>query len=140
MTEQELAGLVKKAPVRKAGAAKPTSTQRMQALGRLPKGTLNKTEKRFADYLAMKQIAGEVLWWRFEGLKLMLAPNTSLTIDFNVMMKNGELHMIDVKGSKAMVTDDFRVKAKVAAATFPFAFFTAIPRGRTGYEWDIEAI
>ncbi|MDR1660895.1 MAG: hypothetical protein LBR95_00470 [Azoarcus sp.] len=39
------------------------------ALGRLKPGQMNKTE---AEY-ALRQQAGEVLWYRFEGVKLRLA-------------------------------------------------------------------
>lgn len=141
MTDQDLAGLTVRNGAKLAAPAKPkTATQNMQALGRLPKGTMNKTETRFEQYLAMLTLSGEVLWHRFEGIKLMLAPNTSITIDFAVMMRSGELHMIDVKGSIAMISEDFKAKAKIAAATYPFRFFTAIPRGRTGHEWDITQI
>lgn len=148
MTDQELAGLT----ARKAGAtAKPgakaappakasNGKQKLQALGRLPKGQLNKTEERYADLLRMRVIAGEVLWWTFEGITLRLAPKTTITIDFAVMMANGELHMIDVKGSLHMLQDDAHAKTKIAADKFPFAFFYAVPRGRTGHEWDLKAV
>lgn len=139
MTEQELAGLTKKPATRKPLAQK-TGTQRLQALGRLPKGVMNKTETRFAEYLAMRMLAGDIAWWKFEGIKLSLAPNTSITIDFNVMMSNGELHMIDVKPSKALIADDAHAKTKIAAAMYPFQFFYAIPRGKTGYEWDVSPV
>jgi hypothetical protein len=141
LTELELAGLVKKGPARgKAKAAKSNSAQRLQALGRLPKGQLNKTEQRYADHLAMRVLAGEVLWWKFEGMKFMIAPNTSLTPDFNVMLANGELHMIDTKGSLDIIADDAHAKTKVAASMFPFSFFYAVPRGRTGYEWALTKV
>ena len=47
--------------------------------------------------------------------------------------------MIDVKGSKAMVTDDARAKMKVAAELYPFVFKVAYPRAK-GEGWDIEEI
>lgn len=145
MTDQELAGLTarkggatvaKTAPV----AAAPNRKQKLQALGRLPKGVMNKSEERYAQLLALRVIAGEVLWWDFEGMTLRLAPKTTITIDFNVMMANGELHMIDVKGSLHMIEDDAHAKTKIAAAKFPFAFFYAVPRGRTGHDWDLKAV
>lgn len=141
LSDQELAGLNLKGS--KPAAPKPaskTGVQSMQALGRLPPGTMNKTETRFAEYLAMRSLAGEVLWWKFEGIRLVLAPKTSITIDFAVMVKSGELHMIDVKGSLAILSDDAHAKTKIAAATFPFAFFYAVPRGRTGHEWDVTPV
>lgn len=139
LTDQELAGLTVRKGAKPAAKAK-TTTQNMQALGRLPKGVMNKTETRFAEKLAMRVLAGEVVWWKFEGMKFMLAPNTSITPDFNVMLASGELQMIDTKGSLAMLADDAHAKTKIAASMFPFSFFYAIPRGRTGHEWDIKQI
>ena len=138
LSNQELAGLTgKRAP---ATAKKPSAASGVQALGRLPAGTMNKTEARFAEHLAMRALAGEVAWWKFESIKLLLAPKTSLTIDFAVMLASGALQMIDVKGSMAMITDDASAKTKIAAAMYPFPFFYAVPRGRTGHNWDIKAV
>lgn len=144
MTDQELAGLTARkggATVKAAPAtAAPNRKKKLQALGRLPKGVMNKTEERYAELLRMKVLAGEVLWWEFEGMTLRLAPKTTITIDFNVMMASGELHMIDVKGSLHMIEDDAHAKTKIAADKFPFAFFYAVPRGRTGHDWDLKAV
>lgn len=118
---------------------KKTGVQRMQALGRLKTGQMNKTEERFAQWLELERYAGRVLWWKFEGIKLMLAKSTSLTVDFAVLPDTGVLTMIDVKGSKAMVTDDARAKMKIAAELYPFVFKLAYPRPN-GEGWDIEEI
>ena len=120
-------------------AAKQNGTQRMQALGRMKTGQMNKTEERFAQMLELERYAGRVKWWKFEGIKLMLAKNTSITVDFAVLPDTGILTMIDVKGSKAMVTDDARVKMKLAAELYPFVFKLAYPRAK-GEGWDIEEI
>ena len=120
-------------------APKKTVTQRMQALGRMKTGQMNKTEERFAQMLELERHAGKVQWWKFEGIKLMLAKNTSITVDFGVLPDTGILTMIDVKGSKAMVTDDARVKMKLAAELYPFVFKLAYPRAK-GEGWDIEEI
>lgn len=97
------------------------------ALGRLKTGTMNNTEKAYAAHLDLLHKAGEVLWFRFEGVKLRLADNTFLTVDFAVMTASGLLEMIDVKGSPAIYTDDAKVKMKVAADTYPFVFKVAFP-------------
>lgn len=120
-------------------AAKQTGTQRMQALGRMKTGEMNKTEARFAQLLELERHAGKVKWWKFEGIRLMLAKNTSLTVDFAILPETDILTLIDVKGSKAMVTDDARVKMKVAAEMYPFVFKIAYPRAK-GEGWDIEEI
>lgn len=120
-------------------AAKQNGTQRMQALGRMKTGQMNKTEERFAQMLELERHAGKVKWWKFEAIKLMLAKNTSLTVDFAILPETDILTLIDVKGSKAMVTDDARVKMKVAAEMYPFVFKIAYPRAK-GEGWDIEEI
>lgn len=89
------------------------------ALGRLKTGAMNKTEAAYDAHLALLQHAGEILWRRFEGLKLRLADNTFYTPDFAVMAADGVMEMHEVKG---FWTDDARVKIKVAAEQYPFRF------------------
>lgn len=128
---------------RKAKPEKPaeTGTQKMQALGRLKTGEMNKTEARFAQYLDLQKHAGAVQWWKFEGIKLMLAKNTSITVDFAILPSDGVLTMLDVKGSKAIFTDDARAKMKIAAAMYPFVFKVAYPKPKgEGGGWIIEEI
>ena len=133
-TEADIERLKQRKP-----AAKQNGTQRMQALGRMKTGQMNKTEERFAQMLELERHAGKVQWWKFEGIKLMLAKNTSLTVDFAILPETDILTLIDVKGSKAMVTDDARVKMKLAAELYPFVFKLAYPRAK-GEGWDIEEI
>ncbi|MDE4918300.1 hypothetical protein ACUXAV_000339 [Cupriavidus metallidurans] len=114
--------------------------KRNQAKGRLPRGTMNKTEARYGIYLDQQKLAGAVLWWNFEGIKLMLAKNTSITIDFAVMSASGVLEMHDVKGAKAMIEDDARAKTKVAAALYPFVFKFVYPAGKGSDGWIEEEI
>jgi len=99
--------------------------KRLQALGRMKAGALNQTEKAYAALLERRKYAGEVVWYRFEGVKLRLADNTFYTPDFAVMLSSGEMEMHEVKG---FWTDDARVKIKVAASQYPFRF-VAIKKG-----------
>jgi hypothetical protein len=103
------------------------------ALGRLKSGSMNKTEAAYDQHLYLRQCAGEILWRKFEGIKLRLADNTFLTVDFNVMAADGVMEMHDVKGHW---TDDARVKMKVAADLYPFRF-VAVKKTKTG--WEEEA-
>lgn len=91
----------------------------MQALGRLKAGTMNKTEALYAQNLEARKQAGEIVWYKFEGIKLRLADNTFYTPDFFIMLANGELEVREVKG---FWTDDGLVKIKVAASIYPFRF------------------
>lgn len=101
-----------------------------KALGRLPKGKMNKTEEQYARILEQRKMCGEILWYKFEGMKFMLADNTSYTPDFCVLMKDGQMQMHEVKG---YWLDDARVKIKVAAAQFPFAFI-AVKKNKGTFE------
>jgi hypothetical protein len=126
-TEQQLADHL--AQQRSANA----NTARF-ALGRMPTGTMNKTEARYASHLETLKLAGEVLWYRFEAIKLRLADNTFYTCDFAVMEADGTLAMHEVKGGFWM--EDARVKTKVAAAQYPFRFMGVMPNKNGG--WKIE--
>lgn len=100
--------------------------QSMQALGRLPVGTMNKTEAAYDAHLAGLQMTGQILWRKFEGIKLRLADNTFYTPDFFVMDADRGLVVHEVKG---FMTDDALVKIKVAAELYPiFRFFLARTR------------
>ncbi|WP_249179853.1 MULTISPECIES: hypothetical protein [Burkholderia cepacia complex] len=111
----------------------PSPIERMQQLGRMPKGRMNKTEAAYADVLAARLHAGEILWFRFEALKLRLADRTFITIDFPVITAGGALEFHEVKGRW---TDDARAKTKMAAEQFPFRFLAIQRDGRHG--WRIE--
>lgn len=89
------------------------------ALGRLKRGQMNKTEAEYERELELRQVAGEVEWFRFEGLKLRLADSTFYTPDFAVMLAGGQMECHEVKGHWQ---DDARVKIKVAAEQYPFRF------------------
>lgn len=106
------------------------------ALGRLKTGEMNKTEQAYSDHLNLLKHAGEILWHKFEPIKLRLADNTFYSPDFMVMNKDGLLEMHEVKGFWA---DDARVKIKVAAATFPFRFIAIKAKTKKdGGGWSIE--
>jgi len=105
------------------------------ALGRLPAGTMNKTEALYASELELRRRAGDILWYKFEGLKLRLADNTFLTVDFVVMRSDSELEMHEVKG---FMQEDANVKLKVASGMYPFRFLL-IRKGKKG-SWDISEI
>lgn len=141
-TEEEFNQLQARQAKSKSPAPKQsTSKAKLHALGRKKKGEMNATEARFANYLRGLEITGEILWWRHEGIKLQLADNTTLTVDFNVMYADGLLVMIDVKGAKAIIEEDAKVKLKVAAGQFPFVFRYAFPRQKKdGGGWIFEDI
>lgn len=102
------------------------------ALGRLPSESMNKTEQEYAQELGLRLRAGEILWFRFEGIKLRLADKTFYTPDFAVMLSNGTMELHEVKG---VWRDDARVKIKVAAKAYPFRFIAVTKKGSG---WRLE--
>jgi hypothetical protein len=108
-----------------------TPVQRMQQLGRIGTGRMNKTEAAYELEVLKPQLhAGEILFYRFEAIKLRLADNTFITIDFPVITAAGQLEFREVKGRW---TDDARAKTKIAAAQFPFRFIAIHRVGRHGW-------
>jgi len=103
-----------------------------QALGRLKTGQMNNTEKAYEAHLSALKHAGQILWYKFEGIKYRLADNTFYTPDFAVMLANGQMEAHEVKG---FWTDDARVKIKVAADMYPFQF-VAVKKVKK--EWSFE--
>lgn len=117
-------------------APNPTAKERMQALGRLKPGEMNKTEARYAAHLeAMKQ-RGEIHWYKFEGLKFRLADKTFYTPDFAVMVADGHIELHEVKG---YWQDDAKVKIKIAADMYPMRFLAVmvLPH-KQGGGWSYE--
>ena len=113
-----------------------TAHRAFQALGRLKVGTMNKTEAAYAATLDERLHAGEVAWFKFEGIKLRLADNTFYTPDFAVMLSDGALEMHEVKG---FWQDDARVKIKIAAELYPMRFIGVRVRNKKeGGGWSIE--
>ena len=108
----------------------------MYALGRLKTGAMNKTESSYSQYLETLRHAGEIVWFKFEGVKLRLADNTFYTPDFMVMGANGLIEMHEVKG---FWMDDARAKIKIAADMYPFRFLAIKAKAKkNGGGWDQE--
>lgn len=112
------------------------SKAKLQALGRLKAGQMNKTEQAYASTLQQRQYAGEVAWFKFEGIKLRLADNTFYSPDFAVMLADGSMEMHEVKGHWQ---DDARAKIKIAADTYPFRFVAVkVQPKKAGGGWAVE--
>ena len=124
------------AAIKRAGKIDTGAIRKMQALGRLKAGQMNKTEAAYAQHLEARKAVGEILWYRFEGVKLRLADNTFYSPDFVVMLADGSLECHEVKG---FWQDDARVKIKVAADQYPMRFIAVKVRAKkNGGGWDVE--
>jgi hypothetical protein len=116
--------------------AQNRSLRAFQAKGRLKKGEMNKTEAEWEAELRLQQLAGEIIWYKWNCLKLRLADNTFYVTDFLVLQLDGLLRVDEVKG---FWTDDARVKIKVAADMYPFIFTAVSKRAKKdGGGWKIE--
>lgn len=114
--------------------AKKSPKERMQALGRMPKGKMNKTEAAYARHLDTLIAAGDVIMYDFERINIRLANQTYYKIDFLVLKSNMQLEAHEVKG---YWTDDARVKIKCAAEAMPYLPFFAIKMQGGG--WQVES-
>jgi hypothetical protein len=106
------------------------------AQGRLKPGAMNKSEAAYAAHLSALQHRGDVLWYRFEGIKLRLADNTFYTPDFAVLWRDSVMECHEVKG---FWQDDARAKIKIAADLYPFRFKALKVRAKKyGGGWEEE--
>jgi len=105
---------------------------------RLARGTMNKTEAAYAAALELRLRAGEIISYRFEGVKLRLGEGAWYTADFFVQASDDVLELHEIKG---FMREAAAVRIKVAADVYPFRFFLvrAIPR-RDGGGWDVQAV
>jgi len=92
---------------------------RDNALGRLKQGVMNKTEAEYALQLEALKQAGEIQWYKFEGIKFRLANSCFYNPDFAVLRSDGMMEIHEVKG---FWRDDAKVKIKVASELYPFVF------------------
>jgi hypothetical protein len=112
-------------------------------LGSTPKGTMNRTEAKYAERLALAKCAGQVVSWHYEEVKLCVVPGLEkkraavfYTPDFMVLFLDGHVEMIDVKGAGGW-EDTARVKIKAAADRFPEFAWVGMTFSKAG-EWERE--
>lgn len=98
---------------------------------------MNKLEAAYAQHLNLLKHEKMIRDWQYESIRLVLAPRTSYTPDFNVTLIDGTIQMHETKGR--FFRDDARVKLKVAANKFPQFQFLLVTREKTGL-WNIDAV
>jgi hypothetical protein len=99
-------------------------------------GEMNGSETRYSQILNLRLEAGDLQAWYFERIKLRLADNTYLNIDFMTIDKDGYIILDEVKGHWE---DDARVKMKVAAEMYPMFTFRAVKlKSVKTMEYEIE--
>jgi hypothetical protein len=99
---------------------------------------MNGDERRYAEELERRRLAGEIEHWAFEPEKLRLAPSTFYTPDFRVLMPDGSIEFHEVKG---FVEAAGQIKIKVAAELHPYTFRRVRRRTKVqGGGWEIIEI
>lgn len=97
------------------------------ALGRMKSGEKNKLETAYEVYLEQRKQAGEIQWYKFEGMKFRLANNCYYNPDFAVLLANGEMEMHEVK---SIWMDGSKEKVRVAAEMYPFRFIAVFAESK----------
>lgn len=103
---------------RKEPSQKPAGVQRWQALGRLPKGKMNKTETAYSEHLDRQKLAGSVLDWKFHPMRIRLADNTYYEVDFLVLHADMALAIHETKGG--YTSEKGQLKIKLVAEVMPW--------------------
>jgi hypothetical protein len=102
-------------------------------------GQMNAGEADYASHLELRRIAGEVVWYAFESVTLILedpkdaSVRIAYTPDFIVITSGGDKEAHEIKGNrkangrvKAFMRDDARVKLAWARQKFPWVAFRAM--------------
>lgn len=122
-TEQQLADHLARRGVQgsrsAADVSDPPFTAPAVAQRKPPVRKMNKLESSYSAHLQALQATGEVLWYRFEPMRLRLANGAWFKPDFAVKLRDGSLEFHETKGHWREAA---RVRIKVAAELFPFRF------------------
>lgn len=120
------------------GGAAGQMAMRAKGRARQP-GQMNPLERDFERLLQHQLATDAIAWYGYDVIKLRLADNTFLSVDFFVMQTSGELHGIDVKGG--LIEEDARVKMRVVASAFPIPLFFAQRQKKSeGGAWVITEV
>ncbi|GGX11258.1 hypothetical protein GCM10007242_16680 [Pigmentiphaga litoralis] len=112
--------------------------KKFQALGRLPKNKMNKTEEAYSRHLDQQKQRGEVIDWKFHPMRIRLADNTFYEVDFLVLHADLRVAIHETKGG--FTTDKGQMKIKVCAETLPWFSMikaTKLP-AKLGGGWKLE--
>lgn len=97
---------------------------------------MNKTEAAYAAHLELRRIAGEILSWKFNCVRLKIATGKKAAFykgDFFVELASGYFEVHETKG---FWREAARVRIKVAAGLYPYFRFVAVERKGGGWEFE----
>nr|DAH83235.1 MAG TPA: Endonuclease [Caudoviricetes sp.] len=112
--------------------------KQFQALGRLPKGKMNKTEQAYAALLDEQKRQGLILDYRFHAIRVRLADNTFYEVDFLVIDAGLGLAIHEVKGG--FTTDKGQLKIKLCAEALPWLRCIKVTKqtAKQGGGWEMH--
>lgn len=106
-----------------------------QAKGRLKQGQMNKTERRYFEYLKAEEAAGRIQKIWFESIKVKIADGACwYTPDFLVLKADSTLEFHEVKANSRIFLDDAKVKVKSTATNYPFRMIVVYPKKT--HDWE----
>jgi hypothetical protein len=116
-------GLITGKATRMPGDFKPQIGTKAQRKKHTP-GQMNRSERKYADILELRRLAGEILAWQFEAITLKLAdkpPGSTMrglriVPDFAVWMLDSQIEFHEVKGHRE---DKWIATWKVAIERYP---------------------
>lgn len=117
---------------------KDAATKRFQALGRLEKNKMNKTEAAYAARLERQRLALEIHAWKFHPMNIRLADRTFYEVDFLVVGEGMRLEIHETK--VGFTTDKGQLKIKLVAEVLPWFRMvkaTKLP-AKLGGGWKLE--
>lgn len=131
MTRNQLIASLAHNPELQAEAAKQLKV-RIAPKVVIPKdGYDSNAERLYAQHLAVRQVAREIIGWRRAPLTIRLADKTTYTPDFLVAFPDGSLEIVEVKGHER---EDDRIKFNTAAELLPWIAFRMVRRRGSGWE------
>lgn len=120
MTSRELRILADKAATgTRAGILSQLGGEKVKVQRTNAQG-MNGLEADYARLLDFQQRAGEIKWWGFNRVRLLLADGKKkawFRIDFIVVMPDGETIFFETKG---FMREAAQLRLKIAAALFPW--------------------
>jgi hypothetical protein len=90
-------------------------------------GQMNKTEQSYWEHLLLQRAEGKILWCSYEPLRFRLAPRTTYTPDFGVMLKD---HTLEFHETKGFLEEDAIVKFKMVRELYWMFAFRMFKRGK----------
>ncbi len=91
----------------------------------------SKLEEAYSRYLHGLLLAGDIRQYRYEPMRFNLAPNTTITPDFQVILADGTMEYREVKG---WAREDAMAKLKICARLYPEWKFWLVKRKRGVWE------